>query len=720
MTATQQTESAERIARPLIQLAKLNGISTSYIDQLGTYVEIRDEVLVSVLAALGVDASSDEAIAASYELTKQRIADTLVEPTIVKFIGKEATTPIRAKGHDVTLRLLLEDGTRYEGNLCMYLAPQTDGSLTLTLPDDIPAGYHTLRVNAGPLHGEARLICAPARVPLPPAVAEKQRWGWMAQMYSIRSAESWGVGDYGDLKLLLTDAAEKSHADFMLINPIHATAPVEPLEPSPYLPESRRFMNVTYIRPQDIEEYAGLNEAALAEVERLHAEVAPANDNADELDINSAWWHKRQALQLVFKVPRSAERQAAFEAFKEAAGPDLRAFAAWSVAFQVWGAPWEGTWFAETNRDSPEVAELMRDHADMVDFECWLQWIADEQVTAAQTAARESGMALGLMQDMAVGVHSLGADVWWNPERFAVGSVTVGCPPDFYNQQGQDWGQPPFNPNYLAKTGYGVYREMVHNMFSHAGAVRIDHVLGLFRLWWIPQGEGARGGAYVTYDYEAMIAILTIEASRVNGLVVGEDLGTVPDYVRTVLAEHGLLGCTVEWFARVDDSPNAGDPYADPADYRKYALASVTTHDLPPTAGYLQFEHVKLREELNLLTGPVEEFQASATAERQAMLDRLVESELITPEIAADVDDHIQEIVEAMHKMLLRSPSVLLQAALVDGVGETRSQNQPGTSSEYCNWRVPLAGPDHKAVHTDEVFDLPRVKSLSAIMNGEK
>ena len=720
MTETQQTESAERIARPLIQLAKLNGISTSYIDQLGTYVEIRDEVLVSVLAALGVDASSDEAIATSYELTKQRIADTLVEPTIVKFIGKESTTPIRAKGHDVTLRLLLEDGTQYEGNLCMYLTPQADGSLTFTLPDDIPAGYHTLRVNAGPLHGEARLICAPARVPLPPAIAEKQRWGWMAQMYSIRSAESWGVGDYGDLKLLLTDAAEKSHADFMLINPIHATAPVEPLEPSPYLPESRRFMNVTYIRPQDIEEYAGLDEEAKAEVERLHAEVAPDNDNADELDINSAWWHKRQALQLVFKVPRSAERQAAFEAFKEAAGPDLRAFAAWSVAFQVWGAPWESTWFAETNRDSPEVAELIRDHADMVDFECWLQWIAAEQVTAAQTAARESGMALGLMQDMAVGVHSLGADVWWNPERFAVGSVTVGCPPDFYNQQGQDWGQPPFNPNYLAKTGYGVYCEMVHNMFSHAGAVRIDHVLGLFRLWWIPQGEGARGGAYVTYDYEAMIAILTIEASRVNGLVVGEDLGTVPDYVRTVLAEHGLLGCMVEWFARVDDSPNAGDPYADPADYRKYALASVTTHDLPPTAGYLQFEHVRLREQLHLLTGPVEEFQASATAERQAMLDRLVESELITPEIAADVDNHIQEIVEAMHKMLLHSPSVLLQAALVDGVGETRSQNQPGTSSEYRNWRVPLAGPDHKVVHTDEVFDLPRVKSLSAIMNGEK
>ena len=204
MTQTQQTESAERIARPLIQLAKLNGISTSYIDQLGTYVEIRDEVLVSVLAALGVDASSDEAITASYAATQQRIADTLVEPTVVKFIGKEAVTPIRAKGNDVALKLTLEDGTEYAGDLTAYLTGSNadDGSLQLTLA-----------VDAGPLHAEAALICAPARIELPPAVAEKQRWGWMAQMYSIRSAESWGVGDYGDLKLLLSDAATKSHAD---------------------------------------------------------------------------------------------------------------------------------------------------------------------------------------------------------------------------------------------------------------------------------------------------------------------------------------------------------------------------------------------------------------------------------------------------------------------------------------------------------------------------
>ena len=341
-------------------------------------------------------------------------------------------------------------------------------------------------------------------------------------------------------------------------------------------------------------------------------------------------------------------------------------------------------------------------------------------MNAAQQEALDHGMTLGLMQDMAVGVHGLGADAWANPERFASGGVTVGCPPDFYNQQGQDWGQPPFNPRYLEATGYQVYREMAHSMYEHAGAVRIDHVLGLFRLWWIPQGLGARNGAYVTYNHEAMLGVLAIEATRAGGMVVGEDLGTVPDYVRRILADHGVLGTDVEWFNRVDDSPNAGDPYRAPKDYRKQALASVTTHDLPPTAGYLNFAHVKLREELHLLSEPVEAFAASAMAERTAMMNRLVENGYISQTVADDVEGHVQEIVEAMHAMLTDTPSLLLQAALVDGVGECRSQNQPGTSREYSNWRVPLADSSGHVVHTDEVFDLPRVQSLAAVMRREK
>ena len=734
----QREESPARLKRPLIRLAKACGVSTSYIDQLGAYVEIRDEVLVAVLASLGVDASNPAAISKSLLETECRQREQLVPPTVLAITGRANNVPLRCSADAlVALTLALEDGTAYAGDLRANLRVHKDADfgeqLELTLPDDLPIGYHTLNVQVGGVQRRATVIVAPPRIELPEAVRQRQRWGWMTQMYSVRSADSWGVGDYGDLKRLAADAGEKSHADFMLINPIHAGAPVPPLQPSPYLPESRRFLNVTYIRPQDIPEYAALDDATRAQVEALHASVAEANDSAEPMDINASWDAKRQALWLIFSAPRSGEREAAFAEFKRAAGPDLDAFATWCLAFEVWGAPWEeNSWFLRTDKNSPAVAALVRDHHDMFEFQRWLQWIADEQVAAAQQAAKDAGMALGLMQDMAVGVHALGADVWWSPERFADG-VTVGAPPDFYNQLGQDWGQPPFSPQYLESTGYRVYREMVHNMFAHAGALRIDHVLGLFRLWWIPRGCTARDGAYVTYNHEVMLSILAIEASRANGVVIGEDLGTVPEYVSKVLAEHGVLGTAVEWFSRVDNSPNAGDPYAPPEDYRKYALASVTTHDLPPTAGYLKLEHVDLREELNLLNEPAEQFRAEVQAEIDQMLALLVSRGYLPQEVAdglkaacaPDADDAetadrealIQRVVEAMHVMLRDSPSVLVQAALVDGVGEHRTQNQPGTSWEYPNWRIPLADETGRVVHTEEVFDLPRVQSLAAALN---
>lgn len=736
--AARREESPARLKRPLIRLAKACGVSTSYIDQLGAYVEIRDEVLVAVLASLGVDASNPAAVSKSLLETECRQREQLVPPTVLAITGRANNVPLRCSADAlVALTLALEDGTAYAGDLRANLRVHKDADfgeqLELTLPDDLPIGYHTLNVQVGGVQRRATVIVAPPRIELPEAVRQRQRWGWMTQMYSVRSADSWGVGDYGDLKRLAADAGEKSHADFMLINPIHAGAPVPPLQPSPYLPESRRFLNVTYIRPQDIPEYAALDDATRAQVEELHASVAAANDSAEPMDINASWDAKRQALWLIFSAPRSEERETAFAEFKRAAGPDLDAFATWCLAFEVWGAPWEeNSWFFRTDKNSPAVAALVRDHHDMFEFQRWLQWIADEQVAAAQQAAKDAGMALGLMQDMAVGVHALGADVWWSPERFADG-VTVGAPPDFYNQLGQDWGQPPFSPQYLESTGYRVYREMVHNMFAHAGALRIDHVLGLFRLWWIPRGCTARDGAYVTYNHEVMLSILAIEASRANGVVIGEDLGTVPEYVSKVLAEHGVLGTAVEWFSRVDNSPNAGDPYAPPEDYRKYALASVTTHDLPPTAGYLKLEHVDLREELDLLNEPAEQFRAEVQAEIDQMLALLVSRGYLPQEVAdglkaacaPDADDAetadrealIQRVVEAMHVMLRDSPSVLVQAALVDGVGEHRTQNQPGTSWEYPNWRIPLADETGRVVHTEEVFDLPRVQSLAAALN---
>lgn len=730
-------ESAERLARPLVKLAKACGVATFYIDQLGDYTEITDEALVGVLDALGYPATTSENIENSLKRVQEKRNSELLPPTVVCFIGAKTIVPIHSEEatsspEKIHITLTLEDGSQYEEPLNNFETSKEDG-LTLELPQDLPMGYHTLLAKVEGkngktvAHAQSTLIYAPAKIPLPQSVQERHRWGYMTQLYSVRSKESWGVGDYGDLRRLLKDAGSIGKADFMLINPIHACAPVAPLEPSPYLPESRRFLNVTYIRPQDIPEYAHLSDSQRKEVEILHEGVEALNNNPNPMDINAAWNAKLPALKLIFKQPRSAEREQDFADFKARSGEDLDAFATWCVAFEVWGAPWgDNLWFDTTGKGTPQIDMLRREHADLLEFHRWLQWIADEQVAAAHAEAKAAGMAIGLMQDMAVGVHGYGADVWWSPERFANG-VSVGAPPDFYNQQGQDWGQPPFDPNYLDETGYIAYRDMVHNVFLHAGAVRIDHVLGLFRLWWIPRGQGAKNGAYVYYNVDAMLAVLSIEATRAGGLVIGEDLGTVPAYVSKVLASHGILGTVVEWFTHNDEAEKAAKKagkkeiiFADPSTYREYALASVTTHDMPPTAGYLAFEHVKIREELHLLTDSVESFQKAASAERDAMMKMLLDGGWISKEAAEHVEDHVQEIVEAMHAIMRTSPSLLLQVALVDAVGEKRSQNQPGTSTEYPNWRIPLADKDGNVVHTGDVFKSQRVLNMAAIMRGEK
>lgn len=255
--APQRAESTERLARPLIKLAKACGLATSFIDQLGTYTEISDAALVAVLKALDVDASSDEAIVRSMTQLEVENSKRLLPSTIVATTGKPTGITLNCSSDaDITASIELEDGTAF-GHFAL-LPNLNSGKPDLTIAPDLPMGYHTLTVTVDGREGKAAIIAAPARIPVPEAVAEHQRWGWMTQMYSVRSRESWGIGDYGDLKRLLADAAEKSKADFMLINPIHAGAPIPPLEPSPYLPESRRFLNVTYIRPQDIPEYATL------------------------------------------------------------------------------------------------------------------------------------------------------------------------------------------------------------------------------------------------------------------------------------------------------------------------------------------------------------------------------------------------------------------------------------------------------------------------------
>jgi len=358
---------------------------------------------------------------------------------------------------------------------------------------------------------------------------------------------------------------------------------------------------------------------------------------------------------------------------------------------------------------SPAVTAARQELADRVDFFCWLQWILDEQLDAAQRRATSSGMALGIVHDLAVGVHQDGADTWALQDVMARG-VSVGAPPDAFNQVGQDWSQPPWRPDRLAEAGYGPYRDMLRTVLRHAGGVRVDHILGLFRLWWVPEGRPAAEGTYVRFDHEALIGILALEAWRAGAVVVGEDLGTVEPWVRDYLTARGVLGTSILWFER----DYQADVALAPERWRPLCLASVTTHDLPPTAGYLAGEHIRIRDDLGLLTRPVDEERQLDESDRESWLALLVERGWL----AAGAQHDVPAVTLALHRALAATPSRLLGMALTDIVGDVRAMNQPGTSDAYPNWKVPLADGDGAPVLLDDLLGSPRAAELAAAVRG--
>ena len=550
----------------------------------------------------------------------------------------------------------------------------------------------------------APVVVTPDRLELIGGLERRRAWGYLAQLYSIRSRASWGVGDLSDLAEVVALAGRRSGADFVLVNPLAAAEPTTPMTPSPYLPATRRFVNPLYIRVEDVREAAYLSSADRALVEWAAEPALALGDDPRQIDRDVAWTAKKAALEVVFAAPRSPARQQAFDDYVAAESPGLETFALWCALTERYGGI---TGWPDAARDvtSDLVAAARAELADRVVFHEWLQWVADEQLAAAQRAAREAGMRIGIMHDLAVGAHPEGADAWALGEVMATGA-TVGAPPDMYNQQGQDWSQPPWHPDALARAGYRPYRDMIRTLLRHAGALRIDHVIGLFRLWWVPRGHPATEGAYVRYDHEALVGILALEAHRAGAVVIGEDLGTVEPWVRDYLAERGILGTSVLWF----EKDHLGNPLP-PEQYRRLTLASVTTHDLPPTAGYLAGEHVALRARLGLLTKPVEEVAAEADDERERMIAALRGRGLLGDQPSE------REVVEALHRWVLATPAVLVGVALTDSVGERRAQNQPGTDREYPNWKVPLADSAGRVVLVEDLFDNARLASLAAVMD---
>ena len=696
----------------LVRLARAYQVSTEHWSQAGELLRCSAGTLIGVLSALGVDASTPERV----EVALAHRADDEWRRTLPPFrvvrSGDRAQVPVHVSHGDPVLCWVDLDeevgGGRIDLRQVDVLSDprQIDGRLvgraTFDVPDDLPTGWHEIRAEGPSAHARCVLVVAPHHLSMPDPIEGTRAWGLMAQLYSVRSTRSWGVGDLDDLAEI-ADLAGRLGADFLLINPLHAAEPTGPMTPSPYLPTTRRFVNPLYIRVEDVRETAYLAPADRSIVDWAGEPARALDADPGPIDRDVAWTAKRAALEVVFGVPRSPAREAAFERFRQIEGPGLTTFALWcALAEHFGGAPLPNQ---ASDISGPLVTRLRAELAERIEFYVWLQWVADEQLAAAQAAALDAGMALGIMHDVAVGVHPDGADQWALRDLLAHGA-SVGAPPDMYNQQGQDWSQPPWRPDELARAAYQPYRDMLRTMLRHAGAIRIDHVIGLFRLWWIPVGHRADAGAYVRYDHDALVGILMLEAERAGAVVVGEDLGTVEPWVRDYLADRGILGTAVLWFEREGNRPKP------PEQWRRQQLATVTTHDLPPTAGYLAGEHVTLRDRLGLLTEPVSLVRAKAARERESTIAALRARGLLS----ADASE--REVVEALHRYVLATPGILIGVSLADAVGERRAQNQPGTDREYPNWKVPLADSSGTVVLIDHLGENARFLSLIDVMNG--
>ncbi|MDR3070095.1 MAG: 4-alpha-glucanotransferase, partial [Propionibacteriaceae bacterium] len=684
----------------LMQLADEFGISSEFWDWKGRLVLTSDETYIAILDAFGVDASNDEKAAAALEERRNMYWLRTLPPCVVQTQGRDWRVYVHVPhGSWVNLTVITEDGNYIPVTQVEHNVPPREirgnliGEAAFDLPLDLPLGYHTLRATTE--HGvvESALVVSPRTLEPPRSLGNSRAWGYAIQLYSVMSEDSWGIGDLRDLADFGVWAGGYMHADYVLVNPLEAAAPQPPLEDSPYLPTSRSFLNPIYIRPEAIEEYAALLGKERDKIGSVKRSLKARLASESLIDRDLVMASKISALWVVFEQPRRLARELALQAFVGREGVDLQRFARWCVLSREYGLDWR-VWPAQLQQpDSYEVEQYCGQRQRDVDFYIWLQWVADTQLREAQSESLDAGMRIGIMSDQPVGVGVASQEYWSASNIFADG-VTAGAPPDFYNGNGQEWGQIPWRPDRLEETAYDPFKRMIRSVIRQAGGVRIDHIMGLFRLWWVPTGLNPTQGAYVRYNHEALVGILALEAHRAGALVVGEDLGVVEPWVRQYLAERGILGTSVVWFENWDD----GSPKP-PEQWREACMASVGSHDMPPSQAYLALEHIELLLRLGLLTGTLDEETEKARAQQERLLRVLRERGLLTGD-----ENTVEETILGLYRYLATTPAKLLSVSLTDAVGDRRVQNQPGTYTEYPNWRQPLTNPAGERETLEKLF----------------
>jgi len=683
----------------LRQMARARGIETDYWDIQGQHHEASSETLRALLGALGIpvrecDAMKDS-LAAVEEGTWRSVPPVCIcwEDDVsisISLASHEAAQPLR-------WHVVQEDGEIHRGDVVPStliagesgtIRGETRTRFRLTLPN-LPLGYHRFRLEGSSPTSDTMdipLIVAPRRCYLPPQFDKQKYWGVSVQLYGLRSDRNFGVGDFSDLNEICAWASQRG-ADAIGLNPLHAGFSNAPERFSPYAPNSRLFLNPLYLDIAEIAEFQNAWDravspkliAACASLRKMTLVAYAAVSRAKMEMLGQLFAHFRSAVSQNPVHPLSMQ----FQAFRASGGQSLQRLATFEALAESQGAyHWESWRSGLRDPTSSDVMQFAQTHGDRVAFFEYLQWHADRQLSGI---ASRRDMKIGLYGDLAVSSNPDGFDVWNNQIVFAL-DARVGAPPDPFNARGQEWGVAPLNPNALRESGYTYFSALLRANMRHFGALRIDHSMGIERLFLLPSGALPSEGTYVRYPREELLAILALESNRNQCMVVGEDLGTVPEGFRPRMAEANVLSYRVLYFERDHAC------YRSPQNYPNFAVACAATHDLPTLKGFWSATDIRLRFELGQLTEQgLQQAQAERTTEKQALLQALVGEELIAGSTLTDFDELTPGLVLAIQIYLARSAAVLFMVQMDDLVGESRQANLPGTHEEYPNWRHKLA-----------------------------
>ena len=700
----------------LLELARVHGIILEYHDIWGNLHRANEATLRSTLAAMGVAAHDDAAVEAALTAGESaRWSQVLPPALVVRADAAPWSVPVTLPGTlaqgEIGWRVQEEGGAVHEGTVHLGELPQLDATTRdgeqyatrqLQLELTLPHGYHRLHIRAGERElAECMFAVAPARCYWPPALEGDGRiWGVAAQLYAVRSERNWGVGDFSDLTTLVQQWGSRG-GGVVGVNPLHALYPHNPAHASPYSPSSRLFKNWIYIDVEACADFHESDEARSLVRSAAFQTRLTALRAADWVDYDGVAAAKRTVLEALYAHFRErhlgtgSDRARAFHAFQDAGGLALRRHALFDAIQEhlsrTLGAAVGWPAWPEELRDpaSAAVERFAAEHLDRVEFFEYLQWQADRQYGDAARRSFELGLGIGIYEDLAVSIDGGGAEAWANQSIYAIGA-SVGAPPDEFNLQGQDWGLPPVIPERLRAAAYAPFIATLRANMRHSGALRIDHVMGIMRLFWVPPERKPTDGIYVRYPFEDLLGLLALESERNRCLVIGEDLGTVPDEVRHALAQTGVLSYRLLYFER-----QPGGEFKPPREYPVQAIVAASTHDLPTLAGWWEGRDIALRTQLGLFpTDTLRESQIVGRAQDRARLLLALEREGALPEGMVPDPVSVPALTAALatsiHCYLAATPAKLMVVQLEDLAGAADQANLPGTTDQHPNWRRKL------------------------------